>query len=162
MLGAGSCDVEAIVGNITTEGFGSIGGLVVAAGDIDVAVDALQTGGDEAAGLDLSADPTVCAALGTGGCGTAFTVTNLITGGARSPGAIVSAVGDIDGSVGVLRTEGEDSAGLDLSSDPGACVLLGAAPAAPRSASVSSRPAAPDRSVPWSARPVRRQPISAC
>src|SRR5690606_17236610 len=56
----------------------------------------------------------------------AFTVNNLITGGARSPGAIVSAVGDIDGSVGVLRTQGEDSAGLDLSSDPGACVLLGA------------------------------------
>lgn len=126
VLGAGSCDVEAIVGNITTDGFGSVGGLVVAAGDTDVTVDALQTGGDEAAGLDLSADPTVCAALGTGGCGTAFTVNNLITGGARSPGAIVSAVGDIDGSVGVLRTQGEDSAGLDLSSDPGACVLLGA------------------------------------
>lgn len=126
VLGAGSCDVDAVVGTITTEGFGSIGGLVVAAGDTDLAVDALQTGGDEAAALDLSADPTACVALGVGGCDTAFSVGNLTTGGARSPGAVVRAVGDIDGAVGILTTDGEDSAGLDLASDPAACVVLGA------------------------------------
>ena len=126
VLGAGSCDVNAVVGNITTDGFGSIGGLVVAAGRTDVALDTLQTGGDEAAGLDLSADPTACTAIGTGGCGTAFTVNNLTTNGARSPGAVVRAVGDIDGNVGVLTTGGQDSAGLDLASDPAACVILGA------------------------------------
>ncbi len=76
VLGAGSCDVNAIVGSITTDGFGSIGALVVAAGDTDLAIDALQTNGDEAAGLDLSADPAACVALGVGSCDTAFTVNN--------------------------------------------------------------------------------------
>ncbi len=126
VLGAGSCDVEAVAGNITTDGFGSTGALVVAAGDTSIDVDTLQTGGDEAAGLDLSADPAACVAVGVGGCDTAFTVQNLATDGARSPGAVVRGAGDIDGSVGVLTTNGEDSAGLDLASDPDACVILGA------------------------------------
>ena len=126
VLGAGSCDVNAVVNSITTDGFGSIGALVVAAGDTDLTVDVLQTGGDEAAGLDLSADPDACIALGVGACDTAFTVNNLTTDGARSPGAIVRAVGDIDGNVGVLRTNGADAIGLDLASDPNACVILGA------------------------------------
>lgn len=126
VLGAGSCDIDAIVGNITTDGFGSIGALVVAAGDTDLDIDVLQTGGDQAAGLDLSADPVACLAVGVGGCDTAFTVDNLTTNGARSPGAIVRAVGDIDGRVGVLTTNGEDAIGLDLASDPDACVILGA------------------------------------
>lgn len=126
ILGAGSCDVNAVVGNITTNGFGSIGALVVAAGKTDLGIDVLQTGGDEAAGLDLSADPTVCAALGVGGCDTAFTVNNLTTNGARAPGAIVRAAGNIDGSIGILRTQGADAIGLDLASDPAACAILGA------------------------------------
>lgn len=125
-LGAGSCDINAIASNVTTDGFGSIGALVNSAGRTTIGIGALQTGGDEAAGLDLSADPTACAALGTGSCDTAFTVQNLTTGGARAPGALVRAAGNVTGNVNVLTTNGEDSAGLDIASDPDACVILGA------------------------------------
>lgn len=126
LLGLNGCNNTLTADSITTKGFGSIGALVSAVGDTDVNVDVLQTGGDEAAGLDLSADPTACVVLGVGACDTSFTVNELTTNGARSPGAIVRAAGNITGNVGVLRTEGDDAVGLDLASDPGACIVLGA------------------------------------
>ena len=107
-------------------GFGSIGGIVSAAGDTNVNIGVLRTGGDEAAGLDLSAGPTACVVLGAGSCDTAFTVGELTTAGDRSPGAIVRGAGDITADVGVLRTSGDEAAGLDLASDPTACAILGA------------------------------------
>ena len=125
-LGAGSCDIDAVVGTITTDGFGSIGALVTAAGATTLSADVIQTNGIEAAGIDLRADPTACVALGVGSCDQAFTVNNLTTTGARSPGAVIRAVGDVDGSVGVLSTDGEDAFGIDLASDPTACAILGA------------------------------------
>ncbi|MEL7691483.1 hypothetical protein [Citromicrobium bathyomarinum] len=125
-LGAGSCDIDAVVGTITTDGFGSIGALVTAAGETTLTADVIQTNGIEAAGIDLRADPTACVALGVGSCDQAFTVNNLTTTGARSPGAVIRAVGDVDGSIGVLSTDGEDSVGIDLASDPTACASLGA------------------------------------
>ncbi len=126
ILGAGGCDNTIAIDEVTTGGFGSIGGLVSAVGDTNVDIGLLRTGGDEAAGLDLSADPSACLVLGVGACDTAFTVGELTTAGNRSPGAIVRAVGDIDADVGVLRTEGDEAAGLDLASDPTACAILGA------------------------------------
>lgn len=126
LLGQNGCDVTFAADEITTEGFGSIGALVSAAGDTDIAIDVLQTSGDQAAGLDLSADPAACVALGVGACDTAFTVNELTTNGASAPGAIVRAVGDIDANVGVLTTNGDDAVGLDLGSDPAACAILGA------------------------------------
>lgn len=126
LLGLGGCDVTAAVDEVTTEGFGGIGALVAAAGDTNINLGVLRTGGDEAAGLDLSADATACVILGIGACDTAFTVGSLTTEGDRSPGAIVRAVGDIDANVGVLRTNGDEAIGLDLGSDPDACVILGA------------------------------------
>lgn len=126
LLGNGGCDVTAAADQITTNGFGGIGTLVSGAtGVTTVNVNALQTGGDEAAGLDLSANPTVCATLGAGACDQNFTVGNLTTTGDRSPGALVRAAGNITGNVDVLRTSGADAIGLDLASDPDACVLLG-------------------------------------
>lgn len=126
LLGNGGCDVTAAADQITTNGFGGIGALVSGAtGVTKVNVGALQTGGDEAAGLDLSADPTVCATLGAGACDQNFTVGDLTTTGAQSPGALVRAAGNIMANVDVLRTSGADTAGLDLASDPDACVLLG-------------------------------------
>lgn len=126
LLGLNGCNSTLTADQITTAGFGSIGALVSAVGDTDINVGILRTGGDEAAGLDLSVDPAACVVLGVGACDTSFTVNELTTAGARSPGAIIRAVGAIDGSIGILRTQGDDAIGLDLASDPDACVILGA------------------------------------
>ena len=126
LLGAGGCDVTAAAENVTTNGFGGIGALIAAAGDTTVTIGVLQTNGDQAAGLSLSADPTACAILGEGACDTAFTVGSLTTNGADSPGALVRGAGDIDATVDVLQTNGDNAVGLDLASDPTACVILGA------------------------------------
>ncbi|HVJ03109.1 MAG TPA: hypothetical protein VM662_13075, partial [Sphingomonas sp.] len=95
LLGLNGCNSTLTADQITTEGFGSVGALVSAVGDTDIDVGVLRTGGDEAAGLDLSADPAACVVLGVGACDTAFTVNELTTAGARSPGALVRAVGNI-------------------------------------------------------------------
>ena len=51
ILGNGGCDVTAAADQITTNGFGGIGALVTGTtGVTTIDVDALQTGGDEAAG----------------------------------------------------------------------------------------------------------------
>lgn len=126
LLGAGGCDNTVTLDNVTTDGFGGIGGLVTATGDTTVNVGVLRTGGDEAAGLSLSNNPQACVVLGAGGCDTAFTVGELTTAGDRSPGAIVRGSGDTTANVGVLRTSGDEAAGLDLASDPEACAILGA------------------------------------
>jgi outer membrane autotransporter protein len=126
LLGMGGCDVTVAAEEVTTEGFGGIGALIAAAGDTNVNIGVLRTGGDEAAGLDLSADAAACIILGVGACDTAFTIGELTTEGGRSPGALVRAVGDIDANVGVLRTQGDEAIGLDLASDPEACLILGA------------------------------------
>lgn len=126
ILGAGGCDNTIALDEVTTGGFGSTGGIVSAVGDTNVNIGLLRTGGDEAAGLNLSADPTACVVLGAGACDTAFTVGELTTAGDRSPAALVRGAGDIDANVGVLRTNGDQAAGLDLSSDPTACAILGA------------------------------------
>jgi hypothetical protein len=126
VLGAGGCDNTVTVDEVTTDGFGSTGGIVSSVGDTDVTIGVLRTGGDEAAGLSLSADPASCAVLGTGACDTAFTVNDLATAGDRSPGAVVRGAGDISADVGVLRTAGDEAVGLDLASDPTACAVLGA------------------------------------
>ena len=126
LLGAGGCTNTVNLNEVTTNGFGGVGGLVTAAGNTTVNIGALRTGGDQAAGLDLSTDPSACLALGVGNCGTAFTVQNLTTDGARSPGALVRAGGPIAADVGVLETNGDQAAGLDLASQPEACAVLGA------------------------------------
>ena len=126
LLGAGGCDNTVTVDNVTTNGFGGIGGLATATGDTNVNVGVLRTGGDEAAGLNLSNNPNACLVLGAGGCDTAFTVGDLATAGDRSPGAIVRGSGDTTADVGVLRTGGDQAAGLDLASDPQTCAVLGA------------------------------------
>lgn len=126
VLGAGGCDNTVTLDEVTTDGFGSIGGIVSAVGDTNVNISVLRTGGDEAAGLNLSADPTACVVLGAGACDTAFTVGELTTAGDRSPGALVSGAGDIDANVGILRTDGDQAVGLDLASDPTTCTILGA------------------------------------
>ncbi|WP_260600301.1 autotransporter outer membrane beta-barrel domain-containing protein [Sphingomonas endolithica] len=126
LLGAGGCTNTVNLGEVTTGGFGGIGGLVTAAGSTSINIGALRTDGDQAAGLNLSTDPTACAVLGVGGCGTAFTVQNLTTQGASSPGALVRAGGPIVANVGVLETNGDQAIGLDLASQPEACAVVGA------------------------------------
>ncbi|MGF1550306.1 MAG: autotransporter outer membrane beta-barrel domain-containing protein [Sphingomonadaceae bacterium] len=126
ILGAGGCDNTVAVDEVTTDGFGSTGGLISSAGNSDVSIGVLRTEGDQAAGLDISNDPTACVALGVGQCDTAFTVDELETNGNDAPGAIVAGAGDIDASVDTLATRGDDSDGLVLSSDPSACAVLGA------------------------------------
>ncbi len=126
LLGAGGCTNTVNLGEVTTNGFGGVGGLVTAAGSTDINIGVLRTGGDQAAGLNLSTDPTACVVLGVGGCGTAFTVQNLTTQGATSPGALVSAGGPIVANVGVLQTNGVQAIGLDLASQPQVCAVVGA------------------------------------
>lgn len=125
-LGSGGCSVTAAADQITTNGFGGIGALVSAVAPVSLNIGVLQTGGDQAAGINLITDPSACAALGVGACDTSFTVNELTTQGVNSPGALVRAAGNITGNVSVLRTNGNDAAGLDLASDPDACILLGA------------------------------------
>jgi hypothetical protein len=101
LVGNGGCDVTAAADQITTDGFGGIVALVSGeTGVTTIDVAALQTGGDEAAGLDLSANPTVCATLGAGACDQNFTVGDLTTRGANSPGALVRAAGVVATSPG--------------------------------------------------------------
>jgi hypothetical protein len=126
LLGAGGCDLTAAAENVTTNGFGGIGALIAASGDTTVNVGVLRTDGDDAAGLDLRADPTACVILGVGACDTAFTVGSLTTNGADSPGALVRAAGDITANVAVLETNGDRAIGLDLQSNPEVCAILGA------------------------------------
>jgi len=126
VLGAGGCDNTVAIDRVTTDGFGSTGGIVSAVGSTDVNIGVLRTGGDEAAGLRLSADPTACAVLGAGGCDTAFSVGELTTSGDGATGILVRSSGDTSGDVGVLRTSGNDAAGIDIASDPTACVIAGA------------------------------------
>ena len=126
LLGGGGCTNNVKLNEVTTSGFGGIGGLVTAAGPTTIDIGALRTGGDQAAGLNLSTNPTACIALGVGQCDTAFTVQNLTTQGARSPGALVRAGGPIVANVGVLQTNGNQAAGLDLASQPEVCAVVGA------------------------------------
>ncbi|WP_267397647.1 MULTISPECIES: autotransporter domain-containing protein [unclassified Sphingomonas] len=126
LLGNGGCSVTAAADQITTNGFGGIGALITAAAPVALNVGVLQTNGDQAAGINLLADPTICATLGAGACDANFTVGNLVTNGANSPGALIRAAGNVTGSVDVLQTNGANAIGLDLASDPDACVLLGA------------------------------------
>lgn len=125
LLGQNGCNTNLNASEITTSGFGSVGALINAVGRTTVNATLLQTGGDQAAGLSLSAVPAACVAIGVGSCDTAFTVQNLTTNGASSPGALVRAAGDINGNVTVLRTNGANAAGVDLASDPSACAILG-------------------------------------
>jgi len=126
LLGVNGCTTTVGADTVTTDGFGSIGGLVRAAGNTAIDIGVLRTGGDQAAGLNLATDPQACILIGVGGCGTAFTVQNLTTGGARSPGALVRAGGPIAANVGVLETAGDQAIGLDLASQPEVCAVLGA------------------------------------
>ena len=48
----------------------------------------------------------------------------MVTGD-RSLGALVQAAGDVDVDIGVLRTDGAEAAGVSLTTDPAACVVLG-------------------------------------
>ncbi|WP_332811817.1 autotransporter outer membrane beta-barrel domain-containing protein [Sphingomonas sp.] len=64
--------------------------------------------------------------LGAGACDTSFSVGELTTSGDGSTGALVRSAGGTTGSIGVLRTEGDDAAGVDIATDPAACLILGA------------------------------------
>ena len=124
-LGAGSCDINGVVGTLTTQGPGSIGALVNAAAATTLSVDVLQTNGNDAAGIDLATAPAACLVIGAGNCGTDFTVGNLLTLGDRSPGILATIVGPTTANVDLLETQGADSPGLSIVGDPSACALLG-------------------------------------
>ncbi|WP_159864667.1 autotransporter domain-containing protein [Novosphingobium sp. 9U] len=124
-LAAGSCDINGVVGTLTTQGPGSIGALVNAAAATTLTVDVLQTNGNDAAGIDLTTTPQACLVLGAGACGTDFTVGNLLTFGDRSPGILATIVGPTNANVDLLETDGVDSPGIAIVGDPAACVLLG-------------------------------------
>jgi hypothetical protein len=124
-LGAGSCDINGVVGSLTTQGPGSIGALVNAAAATTLAVDVLQTNGNDAAAIDLTTAPQACAVIGAGNCGTDFTIGNLLTLGDRSPGILATIVGPTTANIDLLETQGENSPGLSIVGDPAACVLLG-------------------------------------
>ncbi|MBB4859591.1 hypothetical protein HNO88_002920 [Novosphingobium chloroacetimidivorans] len=124
-LGAGSCDINGVVGTLTTQGPGSIGALVNAAAATSLEIDLLQTNGNDAAGIDLTTAPGACLVIGAGACGTDFTVGNLLTLGDRSPGILATIVGPTTANVDLLETDGADSPGISIVGDPTACVLLG-------------------------------------
>jgi hypothetical protein len=124
-LVAGSCDINGVVGTLTTQGPGSIGALINAAAATTLSIDALQTNGNDAAGIQLATDPAACAVIGAGACGNAFTVGNLLTLGDRSPGILATIVGPTTANVDLLETDGANSPGIGITGDPAACVLLG-------------------------------------
>jgi hypothetical protein len=124
-LGAGSCDINGVVGTLTTQGPGSIGVLVNAAAATTLGIDVLQTNGNDAAGIDLTTAPQACAVIGAGNCGTDFTIGNLLTLGDRSPGILATIAGPTTANIDLLETDGADSPGISIIGDPTACVLLG-------------------------------------
>lgn len=124
-LGAGSCDINGVIGTLTTQGPGSIGVLVNAAAATTLGIDVLQTNGNDAAGIDLTTAPQACAVIGAGNCGTDFTIGNLLTLGDRSPGILATIVGPTTANIDLLETDGADSPGIAIVGDPAACVLLG-------------------------------------
>jgi outer membrane autotransporter protein len=63
--------------------------------------------------------------LGAGACDTSFSVGRLTTDGAGSTGALIRGSGDTNSRIGVLQTNGLDAAGVDIASNPTACVILG-------------------------------------
>lgn len=124
-LGAGSCTIQGTIGELTTQGDGSIGALINAAGPTALTIDVLQTGGNDAAGIDLTTNPTACAVLGSGNCGTDFTIGNLLTLGDDSPGILAAIAGPTALNITTLETNGDNSPGIAIIGDPSACVLLG-------------------------------------
>ena len=124
-LGAGACDQKFTVGSLTTQGAGSPGALVRAAGNISANANVLTTNGQNAAGLDLASDPDACVLLGKGQCGTSFNVGQLTTSGAGATGVLARVAGPTTGRVGILGTSGGDATGIDIAGDPTACVLIG-------------------------------------
>jgi outer membrane autotransporter protein len=125
-LGPGGCDTAFSVADLQTLGVGSTGALVRATGLTTADVGVLRTGGDDAVGLDIAADPAACVLLGSGGCDVSATIDELTTEGANAVGVLVRAPADIGVDAGIVRTLGDNAAAVDLAADPAACILLGA------------------------------------
>jgi outer membrane autotransporter protein len=127
LLGSGGCDVSTTIDELTTEGANAAGVLIRAPADIGLDAGVLRTLGDNAAAVDLAADPTACILLGAGACDTFLSAGEISTAGDGSPGALIRAGGPVTATVGQLRTLGLASPGLDIATDPLVCATLGAA-----------------------------------
>ena len=111
---------------VETQGALADGAILNALGPINLDVGVLRTSGDQALGLNLSTDPTACAALSAGSCDINGVVGTLATQGPGSIGALVNAAAATSLSIDALQTNGNDAAGIDLTTAPGACLVLGA------------------------------------
>lgn len=92
--------------DIVTEGDGSSGAMVTAAGDAIVALDRVATQGWSASGIDIRAGGQVAADIGA-----------IETKGAQSGGLRISTLGGIDAAIGSISTAGNRSTALQLAAE---------------------------------------------
>lgn len=132
--------VTASVLDVATTG-DSAPGVIIDALDVDLVTGGLvSTTGDDSAAISITSGGPVTvnsALLNTAGVDsngveivsasgpTLLNADVIDTTGDRSLGALVQAAGDVDVDVGILRTEGAEAAGVSLTTDPAACVVLG-------------------------------------
>lgn len=132
--------VTATVLDVTTTG-DAAPGILIDALDVDLVTGGLvSTTGDDSAAISITSGGPVTvnsALLNTAGVGsngveiisvsgpTLLNADVIDTTGDQSLGALVQAAGDVDVDIGVLRTDGAEAAGVSLTTDPAACVVLG-------------------------------------
>jgi outer membrane autotransporter protein len=132
--------VTATVLDVTTTG-GAAPGVLIDAADVDLVTGGLvSTTGDDSAAVSITSGGPVTVnsnLLNTAGVDsngveivsvagpTVLDADVIDTTGDRSLGALVQAAGDVDVDIGVLRTDGAEAAGVSLTTDPAACVVLG-------------------------------------
>ena len=114
------------VNNVTTGGAGSQDVLLRANGNVTLtSTGILQTTGVNAPAIDIATNPAVCVTL-SGGCNITTTANQVSTANLNSPGVLILAQGPTSVNIASLSTSGAQSPGLNVTTDPAACVIVGA------------------------------------
>jgi hypothetical protein len=127
IAGAASCGTTGLLSPVRTGGDGSTGIGVAAAGPVRLDTGSITTLGNNAPGLMVETDPEACAILGTGACSTTVNTGPVATSGNGSPGIGILAGGPTTVTTGPITTIGRQSPGLTVTTDPAACLAVGAA-----------------------------------
>ena len=85
----------------------------------------LRTNGDNAAGIDIASNPTVCAIVGAGVCDVNLVAQNVSTGGNGAAAVLINAVGNVTTNIGAISTRGNNATGLGITENPAACLAIG-------------------------------------
>ncbi len=125
VLGRGNCGASFTLGQLTTSGAGATGVLARIVGPTTGRVTLLETLGDNAAGIDLAADPTACALLGAGACDVDLAADRVTTRGDGAAAVLIDAPARVIANIGSILTTGTGATGLGIVTDPTICLVLG-------------------------------------